>query len=404
MNAGAYGGDIAGVLERALVVTADGSGWLTPAELGLSYRHSGLHHGQVVARAELRLAPQAGRRDQGHGLGHAGAAQGGPADEQAHVRQRLQEPGPRALRGPDARGLRPARLRDRRRADLAAPRELHRERGRRDVRRCDRADGRGAPARAASSSASRSSTRSSSSARSSCRRWRRPHRQGRGRGRRTSVRGDSSRAPSPPPCGRSRTRRRGAAPRRRVAVRAVDALGHRRRRAAPQRDGRVRGRAPVVALRDPLDRGGRREAGARAAGARRAPAARGDEPRRARRRRGAEAPRRPPADPPRELRPCVPEHAPRGRRARCSRRPCCAAGPTAGSISEYGAVLKKLTPPVPEEPARASGSRRRMRRPRARTRCPRASRSRCAGSRRRGARGAPSCPQIAQGARGRRRA
>jgi UDP-N-acetylmuramate dehydrogenase len=58
MNAGAYGGDMAGVLERALVVSADGSAWLTPAELGLSYRHSGLHHGQVVARAELRLAPR----------------------------------------------------------------------------------------------------------------------------------------------------------------------------------------------------------------------------------------------------------------------------------------------------------------------------------------------------------
>ncbi len=58
MNAGAYGGDIAGVLERALVVTAGGSGWVTPVELGLSYRHSGLHHGQVVAGAELRLAPR----------------------------------------------------------------------------------------------------------------------------------------------------------------------------------------------------------------------------------------------------------------------------------------------------------------------------------------------------------
>jgi UDP-N-acetylmuramate dehydrogenase len=58
MNAGAYGGDIAGVLERALVVTADGSGWLTPAELGLAYRRSNLRHGQVVARAELRLAPR----------------------------------------------------------------------------------------------------------------------------------------------------------------------------------------------------------------------------------------------------------------------------------------------------------------------------------------------------------
>jgi len=55
MNAGAYGGEFAGVVERALVATADGSGWLTPAELGLSYRHSELRHGQVVLRAELRL-------------------------------------------------------------------------------------------------------------------------------------------------------------------------------------------------------------------------------------------------------------------------------------------------------------------------------------------------------------
>ncbi|HEY3550871.1 MAG TPA: UDP-N-acetylmuramate dehydrogenase [Gaiellaceae bacterium] len=58
MNAGAYGGDFAGVLERALVATADGSGWLTPAELGLSYRHSELRHGQVVLRGELRLRPR----------------------------------------------------------------------------------------------------------------------------------------------------------------------------------------------------------------------------------------------------------------------------------------------------------------------------------------------------------
>lgn len=58
MNAGAYGGDFASVLERALVATADGSGWLTPAELGLSYRHSELRHGQVVLRAELRLRPR----------------------------------------------------------------------------------------------------------------------------------------------------------------------------------------------------------------------------------------------------------------------------------------------------------------------------------------------------------
>ncbi len=58
MNGGAYGRDFAGVLDRALVMTADGSAWLTPAELGLSYRHSKLRHGQVVLRAELRLRPR----------------------------------------------------------------------------------------------------------------------------------------------------------------------------------------------------------------------------------------------------------------------------------------------------------------------------------------------------------
>jgi UDP-N-acetylenolpyruvoylglucosamine reductase len=55
MNAGAYGGDFAQSLVRALVVDADGAAWRTPEELGLRYRHSELRHGQVVARAELRL-------------------------------------------------------------------------------------------------------------------------------------------------------------------------------------------------------------------------------------------------------------------------------------------------------------------------------------------------------------
>jgi UDP-N-acetylmuramate dehydrogenase len=58
MNGGAYGGDFAGVLERALVAGADGDGWLTPSELGLSYRRSDLRHGQVVVQAELRLRPR----------------------------------------------------------------------------------------------------------------------------------------------------------------------------------------------------------------------------------------------------------------------------------------------------------------------------------------------------------
>jgi UDP-N-acetylmuramate dehydrogenase len=58
MNGGAYGGDFSDVLERVLVASADGTAWLTPAELGLSYRHSDLRHGQVVVQAELRLRPR----------------------------------------------------------------------------------------------------------------------------------------------------------------------------------------------------------------------------------------------------------------------------------------------------------------------------------------------------------
>src|SRR5438874_4591495 len=58
MNAGAYGGDWAGILVRALVVDGDGARWRTPQELGLRYRHSDLRRGQVVARVELRLEPR----------------------------------------------------------------------------------------------------------------------------------------------------------------------------------------------------------------------------------------------------------------------------------------------------------------------------------------------------------
>jgi UDP-N-acetylmuramate dehydrogenase len=59
MNAGAYGGDWKGVLDRAYVATAAGGGWLTADELGLEYRRSSLRPGQVVAQVEFRLT----RRD-----------------------------------------------------------------------------------------------------------------------------------------------------------------------------------------------------------------------------------------------------------------------------------------------------------------------------------------------------
>jgi len=59
MNAGAYGSDWSTILDRVLVVSGDGSGWLDVAALGLSYRHSSLEPGQVVARVEYRLRPRA---------------------------------------------------------------------------------------------------------------------------------------------------------------------------------------------------------------------------------------------------------------------------------------------------------------------------------------------------------
>ena len=58
MNAGAYGRDWADILVRSLVVTAEGESWLSAEELGLSYRHSALAPGQVVARVEYRLEPR----------------------------------------------------------------------------------------------------------------------------------------------------------------------------------------------------------------------------------------------------------------------------------------------------------------------------------------------------------
>ncbi len=58
MNAGAYGSDWSEILVRAHVLSSTGDAWLTPAELGLSYRHSSLRPGAVVAEVEYRLTPR----------------------------------------------------------------------------------------------------------------------------------------------------------------------------------------------------------------------------------------------------------------------------------------------------------------------------------------------------------
>jgi len=57
MNANAYGGELARVLEWVTVVTAEGPRRRPPGELGFAYRSSALEPGEVVARASFALTP-----------------------------------------------------------------------------------------------------------------------------------------------------------------------------------------------------------------------------------------------------------------------------------------------------------------------------------------------------------
>jgi len=57
MNAGAYGREIVDVLVTATICSADGRRTLPASELGLTYRHSTLQYGEIVAAAEITLAP-----------------------------------------------------------------------------------------------------------------------------------------------------------------------------------------------------------------------------------------------------------------------------------------------------------------------------------------------------------
>jgi UDP-N-acetylmuramate dehydrogenase len=60
MNAGAYGGDIAGVLDWAEIVTRTGEQRrLTAEQLAFAYRHAALPAGAVVTQARLRALPGA---------------------------------------------------------------------------------------------------------------------------------------------------------------------------------------------------------------------------------------------------------------------------------------------------------------------------------------------------------
>jgi UDP-N-acetylenolpyruvoylglucosamine reductase len=57
MNANAYGGQLAQVLEWVDVCDAAGTSRRAPGELGFSYRRSSLEPGQIVARASFQLDP-----------------------------------------------------------------------------------------------------------------------------------------------------------------------------------------------------------------------------------------------------------------------------------------------------------------------------------------------------------
>jgi UDP-N-acetylmuramate dehydrogenase len=57
MNANAYGGALADVLEWVEVVSATGIDRRTPDQLGFAYRRSNLTKGEVVASARFKLTP-----------------------------------------------------------------------------------------------------------------------------------------------------------------------------------------------------------------------------------------------------------------------------------------------------------------------------------------------------------
>jgi UDP-N-acetylmuramate dehydrogenase len=57
MNAGAYGGELRDVLVEATVVSAAGARQGGPDDLSMTYRHSNVARGEVVASATVQLAP-----------------------------------------------------------------------------------------------------------------------------------------------------------------------------------------------------------------------------------------------------------------------------------------------------------------------------------------------------------
>jgi len=115
MNANAYGGQLARVLEWVDVCTAQGSDRRGPDQLGFEYRRSNLRPGEIVARASFHLQPAdpeeikgtlAGMRErrreaQPSGIKTFGSTFKNPEDERAEGRsagQLLEAAGCRGLR------------------------------------------------------------------------------------------------------------------------------------------------------------------------------------------------------------------------------------------------------------------------------------------------------------------
>jgi UDP-N-acetylenolpyruvoylglucosamine reductase len=120
MNANAYGGQLARVLEWVEVATPAGLERRVPADLGFTYRHSNLRPGEVVARASFRLRPgdpdairaalaemrRRRREAQPSGIRTFGSTFKNPEDERAEGRsagQLLEAAGCRGLRVGGAR-------------------------------------------------------------------------------------------------------------------------------------------------------------------------------------------------------------------------------------------------------------------------------------------------------------
>ena len=135
MNAGAYGGDIAGVLRRALVLDAGGLSWLGVEELGLEYRRSSLRTGRSCSRREFALSPAPEKAIRATVAEMQAARKASQPTNRRTFGSVFKNPRDDLGAGGDRRG-RPAWAPIGRSADLAQARELHRECGwRNDGRR-----------------------------------------------------------------------------------------------------------------------------------------------------------------------------------------------------------------------------------------------------------------------------